>query len=174
MRNIRIIFCVLSAAIVALSSCKLSGKDEHTPEIYLSTIYKNPTDSTWGVPVRLTFHSDLGCYVTDTLSIADSVHMAATVYSFANNLQSFCVGYDTTQLRYSELSDPVYDQILLPQSDRVHGQHYFRAGYNQVTFQFGFSPDTVGLLPFVLEVHSDSEFPSSSLRFALMVVDTIH
>lgn len=174
MRNIRIILCVLSAAVVALSSCKLEGKDERTPEIYLSTIYKNPTDSTWGIPVPLTYRSELGCYVTDTLSIADSVHMAATVCSFANNLQSFLVNYDTTQLHYGELSDPVYDHILLPQSDKAHGKHYFRGGYNQVTFQMGFAPDSVGLLPFVLEVHSDSEFPSSSLRFALLVVDTIH
>jgi len=167
MKTIRLLIYVL--VVVACSSCKES-KAEFTPYIQVSHFYLNPKyegEKIIAAQDTLLYAFKDGAYVLDTINMGDEPKVAFQVLfgSYANDLISTRVTFDTTQLDMQAKLSTELRSILLPSSDLRTIQLYINPGFNCVSFPVTYRPLKSGTFQFSLMVESDSELSPSTVVF---------
>ena len=166
----KLFFLVFVVIVTCLTSCNgwLTGKSDHSPEIYASYFYVNPVfkgDTLVGAQdtLFLTYDSNDGSYELDTVFLGDTVVFANEYYSYSNDLVAVQITWDSLRMSlWYNLAEEI-QKALGQQSQVEKGLLYFQPGYNRVSFPIYFTPIREGGMTLRLEVESTSEsFPKRS------------
>lgn len=150
---------------VTLVACKWAEQANYTPSVVAGNFVRTPFDTT-GTARKDTLHVVINqeSYIIDTIAVGDTIDYLVAVQSFANNLKSFTLAWDTSCVQCALSVDSIavaLESASVPQS----GVLYFKSGYNYAAFPVRYITRKSGSPKFDLTVTSDSKFESSSVSF---------
>lgn len=134
-----------------LTSC-LEGSSNYVPSVSVSMFTNSNGDT-----IRAHYNNDQNFYYLDSVSVGDTIRFAVSFSSYANNLVSTNVIWDTTKLHlWSELPDD-FLKVLTKESDIEALYFRYPEGYNWAAFRAEFVPLRSGDSQLTFAVESDAE-----------------
>ena len=164
-----------------MTSCEgwLTGKSDHSPEIYASFFYVNPVfegDSIVSAKDTLYLSQDPsdGSYELDTVYLGDTVHFVNVYNAYENSLVAVQMTWDSLRMDlWYHLPEDI-QKALTNQSKVETGLLYFEPGWGVVTFPVYFTPRHRGGMTLKLAVESTSEnFPTSSVLIYIPATEQV-
>lgn len=169
----------LIALTISFTGCLNVPEPQYSPEISGSYFYVNPRftgDSLVGAKDTLEYlfyDADEATYNIDTVYMGDTVMFAAYFYTFTSDLVSVKVDWEKNHLNlWYQLTDSTKN-AMTSESDTINGKFVFDLGYNGVSFPLFFTPVVKGGTNLKLTVTSNSEFPTSSVKFNIPVQEQV-
>ena len=180
MKKSFLLLFVVFATFMTSCSGWLTGKSDHSPEIYSSLFFVNPVfngDSLIGAQDTIAVVNDPtddSYELTDTIYIGDTVVFANTYYAYENDLVAVQISWDSLRMNlWYNLSEDI-QKVLTSSSDVERGRLYFQPGYNRVSFPIYFTPIQKGGMTIKLAVESTSEaYPINSALIYIPVKEHV-
>lgn len=165
----RYFFALMVCALLlsGLTSCEFRGRNDYTPSLYTSCFFIHYTDSTAGDTLGVRYQSDSESWQADTIVCGDTVRFVVGVNSYANNLVSFAMTWDTAAMLVELYAiDSIRPGLNSDSTDAASGRLVFKPGYNYASFPVRYSAKKTGVHKVTMIVTSDSNYPTSSLTFS--------
>ena len=170
MKKSFLLLFVIVATIMTSCGGWLTGKLDHSPDIYIFGFFVNPVfegDSLVSAKDTLYLSQDPsdGSYELDTVYLGDTVHFLNVYDAYENSLVAVQMTWDSLRMDlWYQLSEDT-QKALTNQSKVEQGLLYFEPGCGRrVTFPVYFTPRHKGGMTLKLAVESTSEnFPTSSV-----------
>ena len=179
MKKSFLLLFVIVATIMTSCEGWLTGKSDHSPEIYATFFYVNPVfegDSI--VSAKDTLHwvtdpSD-GSIELDTVYLGDTVHFVNVYNAYENSLVAVQMTWDSLRMDFWYYLPKDIQEALTDQSKVEKGLLYFKPGYSRVTYPVWFTPRHKGGMTLKLSVESSSEnFPTSSVLIYIPATEQV-
>ena len=175
-------FFLIVVLATVMTSCDgwLTGKSDHSPDIYSSYFFVNPIfegDSLISAQDTLNVISDPidGSYeLSDTIYLGDTVVFANTYYSHENDLVAIQISWDSLRMHlWYNLTNDI-QKVLTNSSNIEEGRLNFQPGYNRVSFPVYFTPIHKGGMTIKLAVESTSEaYPINDVLIYIPVKEQV-
>ena len=163
MKKFTLIFCAL--ACVCMTSC-LNWTSQYTPQVNVTAFITASGDT-----LRGHYNEDTKHYTLDTIWKGDTAFFLVYNQSFANNLVSSSITWDTTYLKmWTQLTDS-FKTALAPNSNAEALIFYYNEGYNQTVIPVNMVPLKEGNTTIRFYVSSDSEYKESDGVIEVIVSD---
>ena len=163
MKKFTLIVCTL--ACVCMTSC-LEWTSQYTPQVNVTAFITASGDTLLGH-----YNEDTKHYTLDTICKGDTAFFLVYNQSFANNLVSSSITWDTTRLKmWTQVSDS-FKLALRPSSDIEALRFDYQDGYNQTVIPVNMVPLKEGNTTIKFYVSSDSEYKESEGVIEVIVSD---
>lgn len=179
MKKSFLLLFVIVATIMTSCEGWLTGKSDHSPEIYATFFYVNPVfEGNNIVSAKDTLHwvtdpSD-GSIELDTVYLGDTVHFVSTYNAYENSLVDVQMTWDSLRMDlWYHLTEDI-QKALTNKSNVEQGLLNFEPGYGRVTFPVYFTPRHKGGMTLKLAVKSTSEnFPTSDVLIYIPATEQV-
>ena len=164
----RYFFLLMGCALLVsgFTSCEFRGRNDYTPSLYTSCFFIHYPDSTAGDTLGVHYMGESGTWQADTIAQGDTVRFVVGVNSYANNLVSFGMTWDTAAMCVELYAiDSIRPGLNMDSTNAGAGLLVFKPGYNYASFPVRYTPRKAGVHKVTMTVTSDSNFPTSSLSF---------
>ena len=179
MKKSFLLLFVIVATIMTSCEGWLTGKSDHSPEIYASLFFVNPVfegDSIVSAKDTLYLSQDPsdGSYELDTVYLGDTVHFVNVYNAYENSLVAVQMTWDSLRMDlWYHLTEDI-QKALTNKSKVEKGLLYFEPGYGRVTFPVYFTPRHKGGMTLKLAVESTSEnFSTSSVLIYIPATEQV-
>ncbi len=156
------LFIILAAA--CMTGC-MDWTSQYTPSVTVSAFFTASGDTLVG---HITDESH-DYYTLDSICLGDTAFFMIYNQSFANNLISSSVTWDTTRLKMWTVMSDDFSKILLPTSNIEALRFDYVSGYNQTRIPVYMLPIKSGNTKLHFTVTSDSDYAESDGTIEIIV-----
>lgn len=157
-------FILMIFAAAVMTSCMDNWTSQYTPSVTISAFYTASGDTLVG---HYTETNDF--YTLDTIALGDTAMFVIYNQSYANNLVSSSVSWDTTRLKMWTVLTDEFSKILEPTSNPEMLSFNYVTGYNQTMIPVHLVPLQTGNTKIHFMVTSDSKYSSSDGTIEVIV-----
>lgn len=159
-RSILYIFAVA----LGLASCSKVDEPQYSPQISVSHLIVWHENAELPHDTLKVFSTSDG-YVTDSISVGDTVRFAVACDAITNQLTAFETTIDANVLAFTLFLTTQHMQALEATSDAEKGLLYFKPGYRYAAFEMQYVAQKSGSANVSFKVSTTSEFSPSTLSF---------
>jgi hypothetical protein len=152
------------AVALCLVSCSENDEPQYTPQISVSHLIVWHEDAEQAHDTLKVYSTNDG-YVTDTISVGDTVRFAVACDALTNQLKSLETQTDANVLAFTIFLTSQHNQALEATSDAEKGLLYFKPGYRYAAFEMQYVAQKSGSANVSFTVSTTSKFSPATLSF---------